>query len=84
MRNAWCVSGRRTRPERNDPSPALSRARWAAQVQTALTSFVAGFHVFNTSIKASCGMFTLPTDFMRFLPSFCFSSSLRLRVMSPP
>ncbi len=26
----------------------------------------------------------LPTAFMRFLPSFCFSNSLRLRVMSPP
>ena len=34
--------------------------------------------------KASCGMSTEPTDFMRFLPSFCFSSSLRLREMSPP
>jgi hypothetical protein len=27
---------------------------------------------------------TLPTCFMRFLPSFCFSSSLRLRETSPP
>jgi len=34
--------------------------------------------------KASCGISTLPTCFMRFLPAFCFSSSLRLRVMSPP
>ena len=25
-----------------------------------------------------------PSCFMRFLPSFCFSSSLRLRLMSPP
>ena len=39
---------------------------------------------FNTAIKASCGIFTLPMDFIRFLPSFCFSKSLRLRVMSPP
>ncbi len=36
------------------------------------------------AIKASCGISTLPTRFMRFLPSFCFSSSLRLRVTSPP
>ena len=41
-------------------------------------------HDFNTCTKASCGMLTDPTDFMRFLPSFCFSSNLRLRVMSPP
>ena len=35
-------------------------------------------------MKASWGTSTLPTIFMRFLPSFCFSSSLRLRLMSPP
>jgi len=39
---------------------------------------------FKTAMKASCGISTLPMDFMRFLPSFCFSSSFRLRVMSPP
>ena len=35
-------------------------------------------------MKASWGTSTRPMAFMRFLPSFCFSSSLRLRVMSPP
>jgi hypothetical protein len=39
---------------------------------------------FRTARNASCGMSTLPTRFMRRLPSFCFSSSLRLREMSPP
>ena len=34
--------------------------------------------------KASWGTSTEPICFMRFLPAFCFSSSLRLRVMSPP
>ncbi len=38
----------------------------------------------NAAMKASCGTSTRPTRRMRFLPSFCFSSSFRLRVMSPP
>lgn len=38
----------------------------------------------STAMKASCGTSTLPTIFIRFLPSFCFSSSFRLREMSPP
>ena len=38
----------------------------------------------RTARKASCGISTRPTCFMRFLPSFWRSSSLRLRVISPP
>ncbi len=38
----------------------------------------------RAAMKASCGTSTRPIDFMRFLPSFCFSSSLRLRLISPP
>src|SRR6185369_2196868 len=38
----------------------------------------------STARNASWGISTRPTFFMRFLPSFCFSSSLRLRLMSPP
>ncbi len=38
----------------------------------------------STARKASCGISTEPTCFIRFLPSFCFSSSFRFRVMSPP
>ncbi len=40
--------------------------------------------IFNAARNASCGISTWPTWRMRFLPSFCFSRSLRLRVMSPP
>ena len=40
--------------------------------------------VFNTDKNADWGISTWPTIFIRFLPFFCFSNSLRLRVMSPP
>jgi hypothetical protein len=39
---------------------------------------------FSAAMKASCGMSTLPNCRIFFLPSFCFSRSFRLRVMSPP
>jgi hypothetical protein len=39
---------------------------------------------FSAAIKASCGMSTLPNCRIFFLPSFCFSRSFLLRVMSPP
>ncbi len=38
----------------------------------------------STAINASCGTSTLPSCRMRFLPSFCFSSSFFFRVISPP
>jgi hypothetical protein len=38
----------------------------------------------STARNASCGTSTWPTCFMRFLPAFCFSSSLRFLVTSPP
>jgi hypothetical protein len=38
----------------------------------------------SAAMKASWGTSTRPTIFIRFLPSFCFSSSFRLREMSPP
>src|SRR3989304_1451778 len=39
---------------------------------------------FIISRKASLGTSTCPMVFIFFLPSRCFSSSLRLRVISPP
>lgn len=38
----------------------------------------------STARNASWGISTRPIFFIRFLPSFCFSSSLRLREISPP
>ena len=40
--------------------------------------------ILRAAIKADCGISTLPNWRIRFLPSFCFSRSLRLRVTSPP
>ena len=36
------------------------------------------------AMKACCGISTLPSCFMRFLPSFCFSRSFLFLEMSPP
>jgi len=38
----------------------------------------------RTAIKAFWLISTLPIAFIRFLPSFCFCSNFRFRVMSPP
>src|SRR5690606_1130824 len=46
--------------------------------------FPVGASDVRAATNASCGTSTRPTFFIFFLPSFCFSSSLRLRVMSPP
>lgn len=42
------------------------------------------FSTFRMARKASWGISTLPTRFMRFFPSACFCRSLRFRVTSPP
>jgi hypothetical protein len=40
--------------------------------------------ILSAARKASCGISILPIERIRFLPAFCFSKSLRLRVTSPP
>jgi hypothetical protein len=70
----------------------LGAAFWALIIVIAAThGLSAGYLLFvsvcavdSAATKASCGTSTRPIVFIRFLPSFCFSSSFRLRVMSPP
>jgi site-specific DNA recombinase len=40
--------------------------------------------IFRAARNADCGISTFPNWRMRFLPSFCFSNSFRLREISPP
>ena len=68
---------------------AGSGSRSAPETQTASTRpdhFLEAVDslVESAATNASWGTSTRPTIFIRFLPSFCFSSSFRLRVMSPP
>ena len=53
---------------------ALRSPRWGRQFSSILSA----------AMNASCGISTWPNWRMRFLPRFCFSSSLRFLVMSPP
>ena len=62
----------RTRP--SSSSKAWTLWYWGERSQSS----------FSTARNASCGISTEPTCFMRFLPAFCFSRSLRLREISPP
>ena len=76
--------------ERADARVAVGRRAERRSVRTRSASrappryLFAGSFRFSTARNASCGTSTPPTLFIRFLPFFCFSSSLRLRVMSPP
>ena len=63
--------------------PGTSPGMTAADV-TVKAYLAPQLSTFSAAMNASCGMSTLPNCRIFFLPSFCFSRSLRLRVMSPP
>ena len=60
------------------------RVRSAITTPRYLLSIHCYLSICSTARKASCGISTRPTCFMRFLPSFCFSNSFFLRETSPP
>ncbi len=60
---------------------------WQREEEKARSGLSSGDYsspIFSAARKALCGMLTLPISFIFFLPFFCLSSSLRLRLMSPP
>ncbi len=73
----------RHRDEVAVPAAVAAERQVQVQVANAHQRFLSSPRL-STARKASCGTSTPPTCFMRFFPFFCFSRSLRLRVMSPP
>ena len=62
----------------------LDRPRGELLCRFATVTYLLRSSRLSTARKASCGTSTPPTCFIRFLPFFCFSSSFRFRLMSPP
>ena len=63
------------------------KADFISSLAPAGSGFICGASyssIFSTAMKASLGTDTVPKVRMRFLPSFCFSSSFFFLVMSPP
>ncbi len=78
-------------PGGNFPASALitvsNFARPGMLIEIQGVAVVGGYvqtSTFSAAMNASCGMSTLPYWRIFFLPFFCLSRSLRLRVTSPP
>ena len=71
-------------PDDRDEVAVAAAMRTERQVNVEVARhFFSSFRL-RTARNASCGTSTMPTCFIRFLPAFWRSSSLRFRVMSPP
>ena len=78
-------SSRRGRPPCR-PAPTLPRMRNHPDGSFDLSGWFFLYHSssLRTARKASVGIWTVPSWRIFFLPSFCFSKSFFLRVISPP
>lgn len=74
LNNAW-------RPTPHNPIPLERLTLTYYRISMIYTT---SFSNRKMAMNASWGTSTLPTDFIRFLPSACFFSNFFLRVMSPP
>jgi phosphatidylethanolamine-binding protein (PEBP) family uncharacterized protein len=81
---ATAQGNRRPQPRPGEPRRALSARALAPTRVDGGRQRATHTSTFSAAMNASCGMSTLPNWRMRFLPSFCLSKSLRLRVTSPP
>ncbi len=82
-RSGCCAPRRRLRASSGRRGAAMSTARECSRAPGRGSRYF-GSSSESTARKASCGTSTMPSCFIRFLPFFCFSISLRLREMSPP
>ena len=74
-------------PSTRDELATFARAQWKRDGNRGgccRPGSVLQASILSAAMKALCGISTLPNWRMRFLPSFCLSRSLRLRLMSPP
>ena len=62
-------------------APPPSAGQWCTEESSVDTYSSSNL---STAMNASVGSWTEPRERIFFLPSFCFSSSFFLRVMSPP
>ena len=74
----WCLALKSTECQ----GLPLSHGPWAAGTRSGGVTQSSPRR--KAEMKASWGTSTRPMFFIFFLPSFCFSSSLRFRLMSPP